>query len=180
VSLIELCWGVIFLLINQPKKHKKNMKVAYYTEEGLRALKAELDQLRDVERPRASQAIAEARDKGDLSENAEYDAAKEAQGLLELKIAKLEELVASARVIDESQLDTSKVLILSTVKLKNKANNAVMTYTLVAESEADLKSGKISVSSPIGRGLLGKSVGDIAEIKVPNGTLQMEIIEITR
>ena len=157
------------------------MKVAYYTEEGLRALKAELDQLRDVERPRASQAIAEARDKGDLSENAEYDAAKEAQGLLELKIAKLEELVASARrVIDESQLDTSKVLILSTVKLKNKANNAVMTYTLVAESEADLKSGKISVSSPIGRGLLGKSVGDIAEIKVPNGTLQMEIIEITR
>ena len=156
------------------------MKVAYYTEEGLRALKAELDQLRDVERPRASQAIAEARDKGDLSENAEYDAAKEAQGLLELKIAKLEELVASARVIDESQLDTSKVLILSTVKLKNKANNAVMTYTLVAESEADLKSGKISVSSPIGRGLLGKSVGDRAEIKVPNGTLQMEIIEITR
>ena len=156
------------------------MKVAYYTEEGLRALKAELDQLRDVERPRASQAIAEARDKGDLSENAEYDAAKEAQGLLELKIAKLEELVANARVIDESQLDTSKVLILFTVKLKNKANNAVMTYTLVAESEADLKSGKISVSSPIGRGLLGKSVGDIAEIKVPNGTLQMEIIEITR
>ena len=156
------------------------MKVAYYTEEGLRALKAELDQLRDVESPRASQSIAEARDKGDLSENAEYDAAKEAQGLLELKIAKLEELVASARVIDESQLDTSKVLILSTVKLKNKANNAVMTYTLVAESEADLKSGKISVSSPIGRGLLGKSVGDIAEIKVPNGTLQMEIIEITR
>ena len=156
------------------------MKVAYYTEEGLRALKAELDQLRDVERPRASQAIAEARDKGDLSENAEYDAAKEAQGLLELKIAKLEELVASARVIDESQLDTAKVLILFTVKLKNKANNAVMTYTLVAESEADLKSGKISVSSPIGRGLLGKSVGDIAEIKVPNGTLQMEIIEITR
>ena len=156
------------------------MKVAYYTEEGLKALKAELDQLRDVERPRASQAIAEARDKGDLSENAEYDAAKEAQGLLEMKIAKLEELVASARVIDESQLDTSKVLILSTVKLKNKANNAVMTYTLVAESEADLKTGKISVSSPIGRGLLGKSVGDIAEITVPNGILQMEIIEITR
>ena len=156
------------------------MKVAYYTEEGLKNLKAVLDQLRDVERPKASQAIAEARDKGDLSENAEYDAAKEAQGLLELKIAKLEELVANARVIDESQLDTSKVLILSTVKLKNKANNAIMTYTLVAESEADLKAGKISVSSPIGRGLLGKSVGEIAEIKVPNGTLQMEIIEITR
>ena len=146
----------------------------------MKNLKAELDQLRDVERPKASQAIAEARDKGDLSENAEYDAAKEAQGLLELKIAKLEELVANARVIDESQLDTSKVLILSTVKLKNKANNAIMTYTLVAESEADLKAGKISVSSPIGRGLLGKSVGEIAEIKVPNGTLQMEIIEITR
>lgn len=156
------------------------MKVSYYTEEGFKKLKAELDYLRDVERPKASQAIAEARDKGDLSENAEYDAAKEAQGLLELKIAKMEELVANARIIDESQLDTSKVLVLSTVKIKNKTNNAVMTYTLVAESEADLKSGKISVSSPIGKGLLGKSVGDIAEIKVPNGTIQMEIIEITR
>lgn len=156
------------------------MKVSYYTEEGLRNLKAELDQLRDVERPKASQAIAEARDKGDLSENAEYDAAKEAQGLLELKIAKMEALLANARVIDESQLDTSKVLVLSTVKIKNKANNAMMTYTLVAESEADLKSGKISVNSPIGKGLLGKSVGEIAEIKVPNGVLQMEIIEISR
>ena len=150
------------------------------TQEGYDKLVAQLRHMEQIDRPAASAAIAEARDKGDLSENAEYDAAKEAQGLLELKIAKLEELVASARVIDESQLDTSKVLILSTVKLKNKANNAVMTYTLVAESEADLKSGKISVSSPIGRGLLGKSVGDIAEIKVPNGTLQMEIIEITR
>ena len=119
------------------------MKVSYYTEEGLRNLKAELDQLRDVERPKASQAIAEARDKGDLSENAEYDAAKEAQGLLELKIAKMEALLANARVIDESQLDTSKVLVLSTVKIKNKANNAMMTYTLVAESEADLKTGQI-------------------------------------
>lgn len=147
------------------------MKVSYYTEEGLRNLKAELDQLRDVERPKASQAIAEARDKGDLSENAEYDAAKEAQGLLELKIAKMEALLANARVIDESQLDTSKVLVLSTVKIKNKANNAMMTYTLVAESEADLKTGKISVNSPIGKGLLGKSVGEIAEIKVPNGVL---------
>lgn len=156
------------------------MKVSYYTEEGFKKLKAELDYLRDVERPKASQAIAEARDKGDLSENAEYDAAKEAQGLLELKIAKMEELVSNARIIDESQLDTSKVLVLSTVKIKNKTNNAVMTYTLVAESEADLKSGKISVSSPIGKGLLGKSVGDIVEIKVPNGTIQMEIIEITR
>ena len=133
-----------------------------------------------MERPRASQAIAEARDKGDLSENAEYDAAKEAQGLLEMKIAKLEELVANARIIDESQLDVSKVLILSTVKLKNLANKMEITYTLVAESEADLKAGKISVSSPIGKGLLGKSVGEIAEIKVPNGTLKMEILEISR
>lgn len=156
------------------------MKISYYTEEGLKKLKAELDYLRDVERPKASQAIADARDKGDLSENAEYDAAKEAQGLLELKISKMEELVSNARVIDESQLDTSKVLVLSTVKIKNKQNNATMVYTLVAESEADLKSGKISVSSPIGKGLLGKSVGDVAEIKVPNGTIQMEILEISR
>ena len=131
-------------------------KVSYYTAEGLKKLRDELNQLKDVERPRASQAIAEARDKGDLSENAEYDAAKEAQGLLEMKIAKLEELVANARIIDESQLDVSKVLVLSTVKLKNLANKMQITYTLVAESEADLKAGKISVSSPIGKGLLGK------------------------
>ena len=145
-------------------------KISYYTEEGLR----------DVERPKASQAIAEARDKGDLSENAEYDAAKEAQGLLEMKIAKMEEIVASARIIDESQLDTSKALVLSTVKIRNQANKMEMKYTLVAESEADLKSGKISVTSPIGKGLLGKSVGDVAEVKVPNGTLQFEILDITR
>ncbi|EIW92633.1 transcription elongation factor GreA [Capnocytophaga ochracea] len=155
-------------------------KVSYYTAEGLKKLRDELNQLKDVERPRASQAIAEARDKGDLSENAEYDAAKEAQGLLEMKIAKLEELVANARIIDESQLDVSKVLVLSTVKLKNLANKMQITYTLVAESEADLKAGKISVSSPIGKGLLGKSVGEIAEIKVPNGTLKLEILEISR
>ncbi len=155
-------------------------KVSYYTEEGLKKLKEELDHLRDVERPRASQAIAEARDKGDLSENAEYDAAKEAQGLLEMKIAKLEETVSNARIIDESQLDTSKVLVLSTVKIKNQANSMEMKYTLVAESEADLKSGKISVTSPIGKGLLGKSVGDIAEIQVPNGTLKFKILEISR
>ena len=155
-------------------------KVSDYTPEGLKKLRDELNQLKDVERPRASQAIAEARDKGDLSENAEYDAAKEAQGLLEMKIAKLEELVANARIIDESQLDVSKVLVLSTVKLKNLANKMEITYTLVAESEADLKAGKISVSSPIGKGLLGKSVGEIAEIKVPNGTLKMEILEISR
>ncbi|WP_372945128.1 transcription elongation factor GreA [Muriicola sp.] len=154
--------------------------VSYYTAEGLRKLKEELNHLRDVERPRASQAIADARDKGDLSENAEYDAAKEAQGHLELKIAKLEETLANARLIDESQLDTSKVLVLSTVKLRNKQNGMEMTYTLVAESEADLKAGKISVTSPIGKGLLGKKVGETAEIKVPNGTLKLEILEISR
>tara|TARA_R110000782_G_scaffold13521_9_gene39942 strand:+ start:1780 stop:2256 length:477 start_codon:yes stop_codon:yes gene_type:complete len=154
--------------------------VSYYTAEGLKKLKAELNHLRDVERPKASQAIAEARDKGDLSENAEYDAAKEAQGLLEMKIAKLENTVANARLIDESQLDTSKVLVLSSVKLKNQNNGMEMTYKLVAESEADLKSGKISVNSPIGKGLLGKKVGDTAEITVPNGALKFEILEITR
>ncbi|MEJ1221188.1 transcription elongation factor GreA [Sediminicola sp. 1XM1-17] len=154
--------------------------ISYYTAEGLKKLKDELNQLKDVERPKSSQAIAEARDKGDLSENAEYDAAKEAQGLLELKIAKLEEIVANARLIDESQLDTSKVLVLSTVKLKNQANGMEMKYTLVAESEANLKAGKISVSSPIGKGLLGKKVGDVAEITIPNGTIKFEIMEITR
>ena len=155
-------------------------KVSYYTEEGLKKLRDELDQLRDVERPKASQAIADARDKGDLSENAEYDAAKEAQGMLEMKIAKLEETVANARIIDESQLDTSKVLIHSNVKLKNKKNKKTFTYKLVAQSEADLKAGRISVDSPIGKGLLGKKEGETAEIKVPNGTLEFEVLEITR
>ncbi|MCH4822716.1 transcription elongation factor GreA [Gramella lutea] len=155
-------------------------KVSYYTPEGLKKLRDELNQLKDVERPKASQAIAEARDKGDLSENAEYDAAKEAQGLLEMKISKLEEVVANARVIDESQLDTSKVLVHSHVKIKNKTNGAEMEYKLVAQSEADLKSGKISVDSPIGKGLLGKEVGDTAEIQVPNGTVKFEVIEIWR
>ena len=154
--------------------------VSYYTEEGLKKLRDELNHLKDVERPKASQAIAEARDKGDLSENAEYDAAKEAQGLLEMKISKLEETLANARLIDESQLDTSKVLVLSTVKIKNQANGMEMTYTLVAESEADLASGKISVNSPIGKGLLGKTVGEVAEIQVPNGIMKFDIIEITR
>ncbi|ASV30487.1 transcription elongation factor GreA [Maribacter cobaltidurans] len=154
--------------------------VSYYTAEGLKKLKEELNYLRDVERPKASQAIAEARDKGDLSENAEYDAAKEAQGLLEMKISKMEATLANARLIDESQLDTSKVLVLSTVKLKNQTNGMEMKYKLVAESEADLKSGKISVNSPIGKGLLGKSVGDTAEISVPNGTMKFDILEITR
>jgi transcription elongation factor GreA len=152
----------------------------YYTAEGLKKLKDELEYLKSVERPKASQAIAEARDKGDLSENAEYDAAKEAQGLLEMRIAKMEELYANARLIDESQLDVSKVLVLSNVKIKNQANGMEMKYTLVAESEADLKTGKISVTSPIGKGLLGKSVGEVAEITVPNGTLKFEILEISR
>lgn len=154
--------------------------VSYYTEEGLKKLRKELDNLKSIERPKASQAIAEARDKGDLSENAEYDAAKEAQGLLEMRISKLEETLANARLIDESQLDTSKVLVHSTVKIKNQTNGMIMTYKLVAESEADLKTGKISVSSPIGKGLLGKSVGEVAEIKVPNGVLKFNVLEITR
>ncbi len=155
-------------------------KVSYYTAEGLKNLRDELNQLKDIERPKASQAIAEARDKGDLSENAEYDAAKEAQGLLEMRISKLEETLANARLIDESQLDTSKVLIHSTVKIKNQTNGSQMTYKLVAQSEADLKTGKISVDSPIGKGLLGKSVGEVAEIKVPNGTMKFDVVEITR
>ena len=155
-------------------------KTSYYTEEGLKKLKEELNQLKDIERPKASQAIAEARDKGDLSENAEYDAAKEAQGMLEMRIAKMEENYANARLIDESQLDVSKVLVLSTVELINKSNGMKMTYTLVAQSEADLKTGKISVNSPIGKGLLGKKVGEMAEINVPNGTIQLEITKISR
>jgi transcription elongation factor GreA len=155
-------------------------KVSYYTAEGLKKLKDELEQLKSIERPKASQAIAEARDKGDLSENAEYDAAKEAQGLLEMKISKMEDLYANARLIDESQLDTTKVLVLSNVKIKNQANGMEIKYTLVAESEADLKSGKISVTSPIGKGLLGKSVGEVAEITVPNGRISFEILEISR
>ena len=154
--------------------------VSYYTAEGLKKLREELNLLKDVERPRASQAIGEARDKGDLSENAEYDAAKEAQGMLEMKISKMEEILANARVIDESQLDVSKVLVLSKVRIKNLANNMEMNYTLVAESEADLKSGKISVSSPIGKGLLGKEVGDVAEVSVPSGKIRFEILSIDR
>ena len=154
--------------------------VSYYTKEGLKKLKDELNHLKDIERPKASNAIAEARDKGDLSENAEYDAAKEAQGMLEMKISKMEDVVANARLIDESQLDLSKVLVLSKVTIKNLNNQMEMNYTLVAESEADLKTGKISVNSPIGKGLLGKKVGEIAEINVPNGTLEFEILSINR
>lgn len=155
-------------------------ETSYFTQEGLDKLKAELNHLKKVERPGVSQQIADARDKGDLSENAEYDAAKEAQGLLELKIAQMEELVAYARVIDESKIDTSRALILSKVKVKNIANKMEMEYTLVSEEEANLKEKKISVSSPIGKGLLGKALGDVAEIKVPAGLLKLEIINISR
>ena len=155
-------------------------KVSYYTEEGLKKLRDELNHLKDVERPKASQAIAEARDKGDLSENAEYDAAKEAQGLLELRIAKLEETLSGARLINEAELDTSKVLVLSTVEVKNNANGMQMAYTLVAQSESRFSLRKISVDSPIGKGLLGKEVGDTATIQVPNGTIELEILSISR
>jgi len=155
-------------------------KVSYYTVEGLKKLREELNHLKDVERPKASQAIAEARDKGDLSENAEYDAAKEAQGLLELQISKMEATLSNARLIDESQLDTSKVLVHSTVEVKNNSNGTKMKYKLVAQSEADLKTGKISVDSPIGKGLLGKKEGEIALINVPNGTIELEIVSISR
>ena len=155
-------------------------KVSYYTQEGYNKLKAELDHMRNVERPRVIAAIAEARDKGDLSENAEYDAAKEAQGMLEMRIAKMEETLAHARVMDASQLDNSKVLILSTVRIRNVQNKRETRYTLVAQNEADIAKGKISIDSPIGKGLLGKAVGDVAEIKVPNGIMNFEILEITR
>tara|TARA_B100000508_G_C11387680_1_gene241804 strand:+ start:173 stop:649 length:477 start_codon:yes stop_codon:yes gene_type:complete len=155
-------------------------KISYYTEEGMRKLKDELEHLEHVERPRVSNAISEARDKGDLSENAEYHAAKEEQSLLELKIAKLKEVVSNARIIDESLLDTSKILIHSKVKLKNTSNNMVFVYTLVADSETNIKEGKLSVNSPIGKGLLGKEVGEIAEIQVPSGIMSFEIMEISR
>ena len=154
--------------------------VSYYTADGLKKLRDELDYLKGVMRPKTSADIDEARDKGDMSENAEYDADKEAQGMLEMRIAKLEEIHANARLIDESTLDFSKVLALSNVKIKNQANGMEMKYLLVAESEADLKTGKISVTSPIGKGLLGKKVGEIAEITVPSGVLKFEILEIWR
>lgn len=152
----------------------------YYTEEGLMKLRDELEQMEKVERPSISQQIAEARDKGDLSENAEYDAAKEAQGLLEMRISKLKATIADARIIDESQLDDSKVLLLSTVTLKNQGNGMTMTYTLVPEKEADLPNKKISVESPIGKGLLGKEKGDVAEIQIPTGKVKFEITDISR
>jgi transcription elongation factor GreA len=162
------------------KTHLVMSQINYYTEEGFKKLTEELDQLKGIERAKISAQIAEARDKGDLSENAEYDAAKEAQGLLELKISKLETIVANARIIDESQLDTSKALILSKVKIKNIANKMEMEYTLVSEKEANLKEKKISVDSPIGNALLGKSVGDVVEVTVPTGKVNFEVIEISR
>jgi transcription elongation factor GreA len=155
-------------------------EIKYFTEEGLNRLKEEVNHMISVERPSISRQIAEARDKGDLSENAEYDAAKEAQGMLELKISKKQETIRNARLIDESKMDSTKVLILSNVKIKNLKNGAIMSYKLVPENEADLKKGKISVSSPIAKGLLGKKVGDIAEIQVPAGLIQFEVIEVSR
>ena len=154
--------------------------VAYYSAEGLKKLREELDQLEHVERPRVSKEIADARDKGDLSENAEYHAAKEEQSLLEYKIAQLKDTLSKARLIDESQLDTSKVLALSKVKIKNVDNGMEFEYTLVADAVSDLSQGKLSVGSPIGKGLLGKKVGDIAEIQVPNGLMKFEIVDISR
>ena len=154
-------------------------EVIYVTGEGLQKLKEELEQLRNFERPSISRQIAEARDKGDLSENAEYAAAKEAQGMLEMKINKLEDLVARARIIDESKIDIFTVQILNKVKIKNKTNNTVMEYQLVPESEANFKQGKIAVSSPIAQGLIGKKVGDVVNIKVPSGVIPFEIILIS-
>ena len=155
-------------------------KINYYTEEGLQKLRDELKQMETVERPRISQQIGEAIDKGDLSENAEYDAAKEAQGYLEMRIVKLRDVIANGRLIDESEMDASKVFILSTVTIKNVSSNATVTYTLVAESEANLAEKKISIDSPIGKGLLGKSVGEIADVQTPRGIIQFEIMEIAR
>jgi len=154
-------------------------QVSYFTKAGYEKLKDELDRLTSVERPSISRQIAEARDKGDLSENAEYDAAKDAQGLLEAKIAKLQEQFSKARIIDESKIDTSKVLLLTTVKMKNNQNGAIMSYTIVPDNESDLKQKKLAVSSPIASGLLGKKVGDTAEIQVPAGKITFEIIEIS-
>ena len=155
-------------------------QISYYTAEGLKKLKDELHLMKTIQRPSISDQIAEARDKGDLSENAEYDAAKEAQGLLEMKISKLEAIISNARLIDNTSIDNSKVFILSKVKIKNISNGMEVEYTLVAENEADLKEKKISIDSPFGKGLLGKKQGDIADIHTPNGVLQFEIIEISR
>jgi transcription elongation factor GreA len=154
-------------------------EVIYVTVEGLQKMKEELDQLRNFERPSISRQIADARDKGDLSENAEYAAAKEAQGMLELRISKLEDIVARSRILDESKIETSSVRLLNRVKIRNKSNNSVMEYLIVPESEANFKQGKIAVSSPIAQGLIGKKVGDVVQIKVPSGTIPFEIISIS-
>lgn len=154
-------------------------KTAYITEEGLQKLKEELEQLVGVERPAISKQIAEARDKGDLSENAEYEAAKEAQGMLELKISKLKDIIANSRIIDGSKLDNKRIQILNKIKIRNTKNNSTMEYTIVSDSEADLKQGKIAVSTPIARGLIGKKVGDKVEIRVPSGVIPFEIMEIS-
>ncbi len=154
-------------------------KVSYYTEEGLQKMKDELHELRTKGRAQASADIAEARDKGDLSENAEYDAAKDAQGLLEMKIAKLENILGNARVIKESDVDTSKVGLLTKVKIKNKKNGMEVTYTMVSEEEADLKAGRVSIKSPIGKGIMGKKVGDVAEVEAPVGKMEFEILDIS-
>ncbi|BDX37954.1 transcription elongation factor GreA [Tenuifilaceae bacterium CYCD] len=154
-------------------------KVIYLTEEGLMKLRAEVEQLKSVERPAISRMIAEARDKGDLSENAEYDAAKEAQGMLELRISKLEDTIANARIIDESKIDTDKVQILNKVKIKNLKTNADLVYTLVAESEANLKEGKLSIATPIAKALIGKKVGDVVEVTVPSGLMSFKILDIS-
>lgn len=155
------------------------MAVNYMTEDGYNKLLAEINHLETVKRPQISAQIAEARDKGDLSENAEYDAAKEAQGIMEAKIAQLKELLANARLIDETRIQTNEIQILNKVKIKNTKNNAVMTYTLVADSEANLKEGKISVNTPIAQGLMGRKVGDVVDIKVPSGMMSFEIMDIS-
>jgi transcription elongation factor GreA len=155
------------------------MASTYLTEEGLQKLRSELDHLRGVERPAASRAIAEARDKGDLSENAEYDAAKEAQGMLEMKISQMENMLANAKVIDDSKIDTSKIQLLNTVKIRNLATKAEMTYALVTETEADLKQGKLSIATPIAKALLGKKVGDVVQVQVPSGVMKFEVLKIS-
>ncbi len=170
----------LLLRFRQARNKEKMANVTYYNQEGLDRLKEELRYLKTEGRAKIAKAISEARDKGDLSENAEYDAAKEAQGMHEAKIAKLEDALANARLIDESSLDSSKVLALSIVKIKNKKNNQEMTFQLVSETEADMKDGKISIKSPIAKGLLGKSVGDTAIVEVPAGEIEFEILEISR
>jgi transcription elongation factor GreA len=155
-------------------------KITYYTKEGLQKLKDELEDMVNVQRPMISNQIAEARDKGDLSENAEYDAAKEAQGMLEMKIAKFQELISNARILDESKMDESKVLLLSTVKIKNLRSGKEMVYTIVPENEADLKNNRVSVNSPIAKGLLGRSKGETVKVNAPAGVIELEIIEISR